>query len=478
LLLAGKLHAVRVPGAEEEAVRDVARARETVGVDLMRARHRLSKLLLRHGIRFDDGAAWTERHRQWLAAVTLPWPAAQATLLDARGAIDALVHRRDSLECEIIAMLPSSPWRIQAGRLRCLRGIDTLSAVGLCAEIGDFERFAKASDSGATWDWSQREHHRSATPAGLDHQNRGRSRPPTAGRGCLALSARAAPGAHAHRPPARPATAGDRGRLERAATPSPHLETTGNPRQTPHDRRRRRRPRARRVLLGDHPNRVTHTIHEPIPTAGPVAGRHARGTRDPAVNLMKEGLPRWHAPPVTGNDTDEALVDMLHAGLDLSRRRLDVCLLSPEGERLQEIAVPPDADGLAGYVRRVRECFGPVLVRAAIESMNGARFVHDTLERCGWEVEIADAQKVKGLAPLACKTDKIDSWVGELSRRDLVPAIWLPSFELRAERERALAAVSGPQALLAEAPRARPAAGVRAPMPGLGPVRGTRPRAS
>ena len=77
-------------------------------------------------------------------------------------------------------------------------------------------------------------------------------------------------------------------------------------------------------------------------------------------------------------------------------------------------------------------------VRAAIESMNGARFVHDTLERCGWEVEVADAVKVKGLAPLACKTDKIDAWVlAELSRRELVPTIWLPSFERRQERERA-----------------------------------------
>jgi transposase len=77
-------------------------------------------------------------------------------------------------------------------------------------------------------------------------------------------------------------------------------------------------------------------------------------------------------------------------------------------------------------------------VRAAIESMNGARFVHDTLERCGWEVEVADAQKAKGLAPLACKTDRIDAWVlAELSRRDLVPAVWLPSFAQRQERERA-----------------------------------------
>ncbi len=144
LLMAGKLHPVRVPGDEEEALRDLVRAREAVRVDLMRCRHRLSKLLLRHGIRFEDGSAWTQRHRDWLATVTLEWPAAQATLLDARGAIDALTHRREQLEREIVAMIPDSPWSVQVGRLRCLRGVDTLTAVGLCAEIGDFERFARA----------------------------------------------------------------------------------------------------------------------------------------------------------------------------------------------------------------------------------------------------------------------------------------------------------------------------------------------
>jgi transposase len=144
LLLAGKLHPVRIPGPEEEALRDLVRAREAVRMDLMRCRHRVSKLLLRHGIRFDDGNAWTDRHRQWLDGIVLDWPAAQATLLDARGAIDALVHRREQLEREIIAMIPSSPWAVQVGRLRCLRGVDTLTAVGLCAEIGDFARFARA----------------------------------------------------------------------------------------------------------------------------------------------------------------------------------------------------------------------------------------------------------------------------------------------------------------------------------------------
>jgi len=74
-----------------------------------------------------------------------------------------------------------------------------------------------------------------------------------------------------------------------------------------------------------------------------------------------------------------------------------------------------------------------------IESMTGARFVHDALEELGWEVLVADAQKVKGLAPLACKTDKIDARVlAELSWRDLVvPAVWLPDPSIRRERERA-----------------------------------------
>jgi transposase len=126
---------------------------------------------------------------------------------------------------------------------------------------------------------------------------------------------------------------------------------------------------------------------------------------------------------------------MLHAGLDLSRRKLDVCLLSERGEHLDQLVAPPDVDGLRGLARRIAEVHDQP-VRAAVESMTGARLVHDTLEAEGWEVEIADAQKVKGLAPLACKTDKIDSLVlATLSQRDLVPAIWLPDPRVREERE-------------------------------------------
>src|SRR6476659_1353126 len=126
---------------------------------------------------------------------------------------------------------------------------------------------------------------------------------------------------------------------------------------------------------------------------------------------------------------------MLHAGLDLSRKKLDFWLLSDRGEHLDQLAVPPDVDSLRTLARRIEEVHRQP-VCAVIESMTGARIVHDTLEQQGWSVEIADAQKVKGLAPLACKTDKIDSKVlAVLSHRDLVPAIWLPDPRVREERE-------------------------------------------
>ena len=200
----GKLHAVRVPGDEEEALRDLVRAREAVRMDLMRCRHRLSKLLLRHGIRFDDGAAWTARHRQWLATVTL----------DVAGGADDAARRprRDrrarasprQLEREIVAMLPSSPWALQVGRLRCLRGVDTLTAVGLCAEIGDFERFARAEQLMSYVGLVPSESHdRAAAPARLDHEDRLRARTAAARRGGMALPRPPEHRQRAHRPPGR-----------------------------------------------------------------------------------------------------------------------------------------------------------------------------------------------------------------------------------------------------------------------------------
>ena len=146
LLMIDALHAVRVPGNEEEAIRDLVRAREDLRGDLMRARHRLSKLLLRHDVRYEDTtSAWNDRHRAWLAKVDLGERGAQATLTDYIGAIDALVVRRDTLEATIGELVPVSPLADTVARLRCLRGLDTLSAVGLAAEVGDFARFERPS---------------------------------------------------------------------------------------------------------------------------------------------------------------------------------------------------------------------------------------------------------------------------------------------------------------------------------------------
>ena len=144
---------------------------------------------------------------------------------------------------------------------------------------------------------------------------------------------------------------------------------------------------------------------------------------------------------------------MLHVGLDLSRRRVDVCLISSEGELVEHFRARADRDGLYGLSRRVAVYGEPV--RGVVESMNGARFVHDELVRYGWEVLVADAQRVKGLAPLACKTDRIDARVLASCRS----AIWCrrsaPMPELRQERSARGGACTGQAPLDPQGPGAR-----------------------
>jgi transposase len=127
---------------------------------------------------------------------------------------------------------------------------------------------------------------------------------------------------------------------------------------------------------------------------------------------------------------------MLYAGLDLSRQRLEVHVMDEDGSTVEVTAVHPDADALRTLTSVVSRHRQPVT--AVVESMNGARFVHDQLERWGWDVALADAVRAKGLAPLAAKTDKIDARVlAELARRDIVPEVWLPDPSVREARERA-----------------------------------------
>lgn len=150
LLVAGELSFVRIPSPEEEQLRDLVRAREDVRGDLMRARHRLSRFLARRGLRYPGpGNRWTRDHAAWLSKLSFNDLASQATFADYVVSVDALVQRRSTLDRALEQLAPTSPWAETIARLRCFRGIDTLSAVGLCAEIGDFKRFGKPAQLGA-----------------------------------------------------------------------------------------------------------------------------------------------------------------------------------------------------------------------------------------------------------------------------------------------------------------------------------------
>jgi transposase len=143
LLAAGELTFARVPAVEEQRFRDLLRAREDIRHDLMRARHRLSKMLLRRDIRYPrKGGAWTRDHMDWLRALSFDDPASRATFADYLAAVEQLLQRRGALDRAIAELWPQSPYADTIARLRCFRGIDSLSAAGICAEGGDLGRFA------------------------------------------------------------------------------------------------------------------------------------------------------------------------------------------------------------------------------------------------------------------------------------------------------------------------------------------------
>ena len=142
LLAAGELSFAFVPSIEDERFRDLIRAIEDVRGDLMRARHRLGKLLLRHGERYPGpGRAWTARHLQWLSGLRFPEPCSTVTFRDYLAAVQLLTARRSNLLAALDDAVPDCSHAAVIARLRCFRGIDTLSGAGLCAEIGSFHRF-------------------------------------------------------------------------------------------------------------------------------------------------------------------------------------------------------------------------------------------------------------------------------------------------------------------------------------------------
>ncbi len=141
LLLAGQLRPIAVPSPSLEAARHLCRAREQLRGDLMRCRHRVSKLLLLHGRVYPGATAWNGLHRKWLSRQRFEEPASELAYLDSLAAVDGLVARRQALDERLSRLALAGEWAPTVARLRCFRGIDTLSALLLGLEIGDFGRF-------------------------------------------------------------------------------------------------------------------------------------------------------------------------------------------------------------------------------------------------------------------------------------------------------------------------------------------------
>lgn len=134
LLHLGEITAVTVPSVEQESARDLVRAREDVRGDLMSARHGLSKLLLRQGIVYSGGKAWTGVHDTWLRQQRFDQPGLQIAYDSAYETMLATLARRERLDKAIALMAAGSPFTPVVNRLGCLRGVSTLTAFGLAVE--------------------------------------------------------------------------------------------------------------------------------------------------------------------------------------------------------------------------------------------------------------------------------------------------------------------------------------------------------
>jgi transposase len=145
MLRAGLLTEVQAPNESDEALRDLCRGRDSVRQDLMRARHRMSKLLLRRGLRYHQTLRhWGTRHMKWLRPLTFEHAAAQVTFDHYLLTIEHLDERLRRLDGELERFGGQGPYQRPVAWLRCFRGIDTVTAVSLVAELHDFRRFRSA----------------------------------------------------------------------------------------------------------------------------------------------------------------------------------------------------------------------------------------------------------------------------------------------------------------------------------------------
>jgi len=240
---------VRVPTETQEAARDLVRAREASRSDLMRARHRLSKLLLRHGIVYAGGKAWTAAHDAWLLRQHFDLAGTQAAFEDAYETVALAGGRRDRLDEKITVMAADCEFTSMVHRLACLRGISTLTAFALAVEVGDWDRFTGAS-IGAYLGLVPSEHSSGQSRSqGAITKDRQHPRPQASGRGSLAspqaLPTRGDPASTMG--PGLARSAGARARWQPASAHT--LDELRRTQEAASDRERRRRPRAGRLVL-------------------------------------------------------------------------------------------------------------------------------------------------------------------------------------------------------------------------------------
>ena len=149
-LIAGSLHPVVVPSMHVEAARELTRAHDACRRDLMNARHRVSKMLLRHGRVYPESSTWTQAHRRWLAAQQFREPMSAYTWADLIACVDGLTHRKKVLAERIGELATDPEWWPTVARLRAFRGVDTLTALAIHLELGgNWARFEKATRVGS-----------------------------------------------------------------------------------------------------------------------------------------------------------------------------------------------------------------------------------------------------------------------------------------------------------------------------------------
>ena len=143
---AGQLTAVNVPSCDDEADRDLVRGREDILTERLRARHRLSKFLLRHGLVWRETKAWGVKHRAWLRALCFEQGSLTVTFESYLRGLEEVEARLETLERHVLELAQKAAWRTVVANLRCLKGVDTLSALTLAVEVRDFRRFPSACE--------------------------------------------------------------------------------------------------------------------------------------------------------------------------------------------------------------------------------------------------------------------------------------------------------------------------------------------